>query len=84
MTALGFWEVFVLLAFWLGGLAAYLIGGFWALGYVVQALLVTVMCWVLRVLYLEFKDELYREYDRHQAFSEWKRRQQSQQLKGMD
>jgi len=80
MTALGFWEVFVLLTFWLGGLAAYLIGGFWALGYVVQALLVT---WVVRVLYLEFRDEFFHEVEKAKAFREWDQRQRKQ-LKGMD
>ena len=46
MTRLTWFECLILLAFWIGGLSAFLIGGKVAVGYVLQGLLVVVI-WTL-------------------------------------
>lgn len=90
MTRLGLWECFILLAFWLGGLAAYLLGGLVWVGHVVQGFLWAVFFWVLRQLFLEYWDTLTEKYRRqvlrrqiNAAFKEWDNRR-THRMKGME
>ncbi len=82
MNKLGWVESLVLMAFWVAGLTAFLVGGLSMLGHVVQAFLVVGLCWVARQLYQEYAETLRCEYSRNQAFTEWGKRQQ--RWKGMD
>jgi len=75
MTRVGFFECVVLLAFWLGGLSAFLVGGLPWLGHVIQAFLVVSMSWVAWQLYLEVKDDVFKKIEEDKAFAEWKKRQ---------
>lgn len=77
MTRLGWFECLVLVAFFLAGLAAFLMGGLWAVGYVIQALLVVVFWWVCRELYREFSEKIVKKIEQDKAFDEWDRRRQS-------
>lgn len=83
MTRLTWVEGSVMLAFWIAGLVAFLIGGLSLVGHMVQALLALVFWWVARELYREYHVCLREEYDRHQVFKEWDRQQRSR-LKGME
>ena len=75
MNRLGWFGCLVLVFFFLSGLAAFLIGGWWALGYVVQAFLVVVLWWVCRELYREFSETIVKKIEQDKAFDEWERRQ---------
>lgn len=75
MTRLGWFECLVLVVFFLSGLAAFLMGGLWAVGYVIQALLLVVFWWVCRELYREFSATIVKKIAQDQAFDEWERRQ---------
>lgn len=83
MTRLGWFECLVLLSFFLAGLASFFLGGLSLVGHVVQAFLAVALWWVGRELYREYHECLREEYDRHQVFKEWDRRQNSH-LKGME
>ncbi len=62
MTRLGWFECLVLVAFFLSGLAAFLLGGLWAVGYVLQAFMWTSFVWLARVVILQYWDDLVREW----------------------
>lgn len=81
MTRLGWFECLVLVAFFLSGLAAFLIGGMRGLGYVAQAFMWTTFVWLALVVYVEFRDELIEEYQKNKAFQEWGKRSR---MKGME
>ena len=81
MTRLTWFECLVLLAFWMGGLSAYLIGGRVLVGYVVQAFLVVVLGWIGRIAYLEYIEVLRDEYYRDQIFRNWR---ENSRRKGME
>lgn len=83
MTRLGWFGCLVLVAFFLSGLAAFLIGGLWAVGYVLQAFLIVVFGWTCRELYRTFNEDLLYNIQRDRAFDEWDRRQNTR-LKGME
>jgi hypothetical protein len=82
MTRLGWFEGFILLAFWIGGLTAFLVGGLVAVGQVLQAFLVVVFWWVVRELYREYYETLKMEHYKNQVFADWAKRQKH--LKGME
>lgn len=82
MNRLGLWECLVLVAFWVAGLTAVLVGGLALLGYVVQAFLVVGFGWVAWQLYDEYAETLRCEYDRKQVFADWEKRRHT--LKGID
>jgi hypothetical protein len=81
MTRLGWFECLILVAFFLSGLAAFLTGGLVWLGYVAQVFMWTSFCWLARVVYVEFRDELIEEYQKNKAFQEWGKRSR---MKGME
>lgn len=90
MTRLGWFGCLVLVAFFLSGLAAFLIGGLWAVGYVLQAFMWTTFFWLARVVYLEVRADLLKQirktklnYHRTQAFNEWASRS-NHRIKGME
>jgi len=83
MTRLGWFGCLVLVFFFLSGLAAFLIGGLWAVGYVVQAFLVVVFWWTCRELYRTFSEDLLDNIRRDRAFDEWERRQ-APRIRGME
>ena len=72
MTRLTWFEGFILLAFWVGGLTAFLIGGKVAVGYVLQWLLAVVLWWVGRELWREYHETVKMEYYREQIFRDWR------------
>lgn len=72
MTRLTWFECLILLAFWLAGLASFLVGGKVAVGYVLQGLLVVVLWWVGRELWREYKETVKTEYYRDQIFRTWR------------
>ncbi len=82
MTRLGLWECFVLVCFWVAGLAGFLIGGMTMLGYVVQVFLWTGFVWVVWQMYREYAVIVRCEYYRNKVFADWAKRQN--RLKGMD
>lgn len=81
MTRLGWFHGVVLVAFWLAGLSAFLIGGLSLAGRVFQVFLVVVVGWVGRELYRECWESLKAELYRERVFREWRR---VNRLKGMD
>lgn len=90
MTRLGTWEFLALVAFWLSGLAAYIIGGLPLVGHVFQVFLWTVAGWIAWQIVTEYWDTLvekYRQQVKKQqldaAFKEWHNRRVNR-LKGMD
>lgn len=83
MTRLGWFESLVLVAFFAGGLAAFLIWGLWAAGHVIQGFLVLSAWWIVRELYREYSAIVLENIQREQAFNEWSRRQQPR-LRGME
>ena len=72
MTRLTWFECLILLAFWIGGLSAFLIGGKVAVGYVLQGLLVVVIWWVGREMYREYWVSLMAMHYREQVYREWR------------
>lgn len=82
MNRLGLWECFVLVCFWVAGLAGFLIGGTTMLGYVVQGFLWTGFGWLVWQMYREYGEIVKIEYYRKQIFDDWSKRQHH--LKGMD
>lgn len=83
MSRVGLFECLVLVAFFLSGLAAFLVGGMVWLGHVAQAFMWTSFVWLARALFLECKDELLEEIERSKAFQEWRKRQKTR-LRGME
>lgn len=81
MTRLGWFEGFILLAFWIGGLTAFLVGGLVAVGQVLQAFLVVVFWWVVRELYREYYETLKAEIYREQIYRDWR---ENSRRKGME
>lgn len=81
MTRLTWFEGRILLAFWVGGLSAFLIGGKVAVGYVLQGLLVVVLWWVVRDLWREYHETVKMEYCREQIFRSWR---ENSRRKGME
>jgi hypothetical protein len=81
MTRLGWVECFILLAFWIGGLTAFLVGGLVAVGQVLQAFLVVVFWWVVRELYREYYETLKAEIYREQIYRDWR---ENSRRKGME
>ncbi len=75
MTRFGVFHCVVLLAFWLGSLAAFLAGGMRWLGWVLEVFLWASFVWFARRVYLEFKNDLIEEYEKNKAFTEWGKRQ---------
>lgn len=75
MSPLTLTEALLLLAFWLGGLAAFLAGGMRWLGWVLEVFLWASFVWFARRVYLEFKNDLIEEYEKNKAFTEWGKRQ---------
>lgn len=69
------WECMILLAFWLGGLAAYLMGGMIWLGWIAEAFIWAVFVWAARRIYHEVRDEILEEIERSKAFGQWAKRQ---------
>jgi hypothetical protein len=77
MTGVTLWECLLLLAFWLGGLAAFLIGGMVWLGYVTEGFLWAGFVWAARRIFLEVKEEVLKEIERSKAFSRWAKRRRA-------
>lgn len=82
MNRLSFFECFILVAFFLSGLAAFLIGGKTWLGYIFQAFLITIMSWTVRQVWLAIKDDLFEKMAKDRVYAEWNNR--SHRLKGME
>lgn len=74
MKPITFVECLLLLVFWIGGLAACLIGGKVALGWVVEAFMWAVFVWAARRMFLEYREDLLKEHERTKAFQQWKYR----------
>ena len=72
MTRLTWFECLVLLSFWIGGLAAFLVGGLVAVGHVFKVLLALVLWWVGRELWREYHETVMTEYYREQIFRDWR------------
>jgi hypothetical protein len=81
MTRLTWFEGFVLLAFWIGGLTAFLIGGIVAVGQLLKVLLVLVLWWVGRELWREYYETVRTGYYREQVFRSWR---ENSRRKGME
>lgn len=72
MNRLTWFECFVLLSFWIGGLTAFLVGGMVAVGYVMEGLAAVVAVWVGRELWREYHETVRMEYYRAKIFRDWR------------
>ena len=76
MTRLGWLTGLVLVAFWIAGLSAFLVGGLSLAGHVFQAFLAVVFWWIGRELYREYYEALKTELYREQIYREWRENSQ--------
>lgn len=81
MMRLTWFECLVLLAFWLGGLTAFLVGGLVAVGQLLKVLAALVLWWVGRELWREYHETVRTEYYREQIFRTWR---ENSRRKGME
>lgn len=81
MTRFGWFECLVLLAFWIGGLTAFLVGGLVAVGVLLKVLLALVLWWIVRDLWREYKETVLTDYYREQVFRDWR---ENSRRKGME
>ena len=81
MTRLTWFECLILLAFWIGGLTAFLVGGLVAVGQLMKVLAALVLWWVGRELWREYKETVRVAYYREQIYRDWR---ENSRRKGME